>query len=302
MFSKKLTIFLIPESGSSVKQFGLSKRFLGFTALILAVFSVSGAFVLKDYLTLKPKASKLAMLEQVNTLQEQQLIHMAGRIDVMTREMAALKKKDIRLKKMATDMGAEDYSKFKGMGGSDAILLNSKNNLKKADRKLVLDMHQSLDQLESEIDLSRENQESLEKFLDEQKTLLASTPSIWPTRGWLSSRFGYRKSPFNKKREFHKGIDISTRSGAPIVSPANGLVVFNGWLRGYGRVLVIKHPNGFKTKYAHLKKALVKKGRHVKRGETIGLVGRTGRTTGSHLHYEVHLNNVPVNPLRYIFN
>ena len=149
---------------------------------------------------------------------------------------------------------------------------------------------------------AREKNADLEKFLDEQKMLLASTPSIWPTRGWLSSRFGYRTSPFSDKREFHRGIDISARSGAPVVSPANGLVIFNGWQNGYGRVIVLKHARGFKTKYAHLRKSLVKKGQYVKKGTKIGLVGATGRTTGSHLHYEVHLNNVPVNPLRYILN
>jgi murein DD-endopeptidase MepM/ murein hydrolase activator NlpD len=188
------------------------------------------------------------------------------------------------------------------MGGSDAGLLNPEENLRKADGKLVRAMHNSLDNLESTIDQSRESNAELEKFLDDQKTLLASTPSIWPTRGWLSSRFGYRTSPFTKKKEFHRGIDVSTRRGSPVLSPANGLVIFNGWKRGYGRVIIMKHARGFKTKYAHLKKFLVKKGQHVKKGTKIGLVGRSGRTTGSHLHYEVHLNNAPVNPLRYILN
>ncbi len=302
MFSKKFTVLLVPEGSSRVKQFKLPKILPIFAILLLAGVFFFGLGIMKDYLSLKAKVPHMAMLEAKNALQQKQLILMANRIDAVTRDIGELKKQEKNLKALADQVGAEDAGKFRGMGGSDAILLNPKENLRKADRKLVRNMHQSLDNLESEIDLSRQNNESLAKFLDDQKMLLASTPSIWPTKGWLSSRFGYRSSPFTQKKEFHKGIDISTRKGAPILSPANGLVIFAGWKNGYGRVIVMKHGNGLKTKYAHLSKFLVKKSQYVKKGETIGLVGNSGRTTGSHLHYEVHLNNVPVNPLRYIFN
>jgi murein DD-endopeptidase MepM/ murein hydrolase activator NlpD len=156
--------------------------------------------------------------------------------------------------------------------------------------------------MEHEIALGEEDKKELHKFLESQKILLASTPSIWPTKGWMSSRFGYRTSPFTGQKEFHKGIDISTRMNAPVIAPANGIVSHVGWNHGYGRVLTIEHGYGVKTKYAHLQKILVKKGKHVKRGETVALVGSTGRSTGPHLHYEVHLNRVAVNPLRYILN
>ena len=302
MFSKKFTVFLVPEGTSRVKQFRLPKILPFFVILLLVGVISSGLGIIKDYRSLKAKIPHMTMLETENALQQKQLILMANRIDAVTLEMAELKKQDKRLKKLVNQVGAGDEGKFRGIGGSDSVLLNPKENLRKVDRKLVRHMHQSLDNLENKIDQSKQDNEELAKFLDDQKLLLASTPSIWPTKGWLSSRFGYRTSPFTKKREFHKGIDISTRMGAPILSPANGLVLFTGWKRGYGRVIVIKHGSGLKTKYAHLKKGLVKKGQYVKKGETIGLVGNSGRTTGSHLHYEVHLNNVPVNPLRYIFN
>jgi murein DD-endopeptidase MepM/ murein hydrolase activator NlpD len=163
-------------------------------------------------------------------------------------------------------------------------------------------MHRSLEALDNEIAASEQNKTDLYKFLENQNAILASTPSIWPTKGWLSSRFGYRMSPFTGKREFHRGIDISTRMGAPIVAPADGIVSRVYRDRGYGNVVCVNHGYGVMTKYAHLKKTLVKKGQFVKRGETLALVGKTGRTTGPHLHYEVHLNKVAVNPLRYILN
>ena len=108
--------------------------------------------------------------------------------------------------------------------------------------------------------------------------------------------------PFTGRKEFHKGIDISTRIKSPIYAPADGIVSFMGRDRGYGKMVWLRHGNGILTKYGHLNTALVKKGQHVKRGETIALVGNTGRSTGPHLHYEVHLNGVAVNPIRYILN
>jgi murein DD-endopeptidase MepM/ murein hydrolase activator NlpD len=132
--------------------------------------------------------------------------------------------------------------------------------------------------------------------------VLAHTPSIWPTRGWLSSGFGKRISPFTKEEEFHKGMDISTRMNTPILAPADGLVSSIGKDYLMGNKLMINHGYGLKTRYGHMAKILVKRGEYVKRGQKIGLVGDTGRTTGPHLHYEVYLNSLPVNPRHYILN
>jgi murein DD-endopeptidase MepM/ murein hydrolase activator NlpD len=302
LFSKKFTVLLVPEGTATVKQFRFPRILPVLAVLLLIGFSLLSFGVLKDYLSLKAKIPRMTLLERENALQAKQLVEMANRIDAVTVDMAELNEQEKELKTLSSQVDAEEMGKFRGMGGSDAILADPKENLQKADLKLVRAMHQSLDDLESTIEQRKEKYAEFEKFLDDQKMLLASTPSIWPIRGWLSSRFGYRTSPFADKKEFHRGIDISARSGSPIISPANGLVVFTGWERGYGRVIVIKHARGFKTKYAHLRKFLVKKGQYVKKGTKIGLVGNSGRTTGSHLHYEVHLNNVAVNPLRYIFN
>ncbi len=302
LFSKKFTVLLVPEGTTRVKQFRLPRILPVLAILLLAGFTFLGFGVVKDYLSLKAKVPHMTLLETENALQQKQLIQMANRIQAVSLDMAELRNQDKKLKTLARQVGAEDKEKFRGMGGSDAILLDPKENLRKTDRKMIRAIHKSLDDLEGDIEQRKENNAELAKFLDDQKMLLASTPSIWPTRGWLSSRFGYRTSPFTKKKEFHRGIDISARSGSPILSPANGMVIFNGWKRGYGRVVVMKHARGFKTKYAHLKKSLIKKGQYVKKGTKIGLVGSSGRTTGPHLHYEVHLNNAPVNPLRYILN
>jgi murein DD-endopeptidase MepM/ murein hydrolase activator NlpD len=142
----------------------------------------------------------------------------------------------------------------------------------------------------------------LYKFLEEKKSMFACTPSIWPVKGWVSSKFGYRISPFTNEREFHEGLDISVRTGTRIVAPADGVVSSIGKTYGFGTILTINHGYNLRTRYAHLSKVLVKKGQSVKRGEKIALVGSTGRSTGPHLHYEVVLSGVPVDPLNYILN
>jgi murein DD-endopeptidase MepM/ murein hydrolase activator NlpD len=251
---------------------------------------------------MKADMPRLARLESDNEQQRRQFVHLVQRIDQVTHQLNKLKAFDQKLKVMVNLETGEDGSQFTGVGGSDPALTDPKRMMENSHKEMVRLMHRSLDTIENEIALGEQNKTELHKFLESQKILLASTPSIWPTKGWMSSRFGYRVSPFTGQKEFHKGIDISTRMNAPIIAPANGIVSHVGWDHGYGKVLTIEHGYGVRTKYAHLQKALVKKGQHVKRGETVALVGNTGRSTGPHLHYEVHLNRVAVNPLRYILN
>ncbi|NLA75376.1 MAG: M23 family metallopeptidase, partial [Deltaproteobacteria bacterium] len=161
---------------------------------------------------------------------------------------------------------------------------------------------QSLDNLDTEITVQTQEKSELYDFLDSRKSILACTPSIWPAKGWLSSKFGYRVSPFTNEKEFHSGLDIAAKNGSPIIAPADGVVSGIEKSYGYGNLLTVNHGYGLKTRYAHLSKILVKKGQAVKRGDIIANMGNTGRSTGPHLHYEVFLEGVPVDPSRYILN
>ena len=167
---------------------------------------------------------------------------------------------------------------------------------------LARKMHNFVHELNTDVRLEEVRQQEIIQAFRENEELLSSTPSIWPTEGWVSSPFGYRQSPFTAKREFHRGLDISTRVGTPIVAPASGKVIFTGIDNGYGRTVVIDHGNGVTTRYAHLKNWVVKMSETVERGQLIARVGSTGRSTGPHLHYEVRLNGLCVNPKRYILN
>ena len=117
----------------------------------------------------------------------------------------------------------------------------------------------------------------------------------------MTSGFGFRTNPFTGLTQMHEGLDISNRVGTPIVAPADGIVSDIGNDLAHGKILVISHGFGMITRYSHLSKVLVEVGQKVKRGDKIAEVGMTGKTTGPHLHYEVRLNGIPVNPMRYIY-
>lgn len=128
----------------------------------------------------------------------------------------------------------------------------------------------------------------------------ARVPSLWPVAGESTDSFGYRGNPFGGGSEFHPGQDIAAPHGTPILAPADGRVVEAGWKNGYGQTVVIDHGNGLTTRYGHLSKIAVAAGQELKRGEELGLVGSTGRSTGPHLHYEVRLGDLPVSPRHYL--
>lgn len=139
----------------------------------------------------------------------------------------------------------------------------------------------------------------LQDYYTTKEILTAATPSLMPAKGYPSDRYGYRIDPFTKNRSFHPGIDITAPKGTKVVAAADGLVVYAGRKLNYGKVITIEHKFGMSTRYGHLDRFNVKAGQRVKKGDIIGYVGTTGRSTGSHLHYEVRLGNQPLNPQRF---
>jgi septal ring factor EnvC (AmiA/AmiB activator) len=144
--------------------------------------------------------------------------------------------------------------------------------------------------------------EELVKQLEAKRHHLASTPAIWPTRGWLTSRFGYRTSPFTNSRQFHAAIDIAGARGTEIVAPARGRVTFAGKRGPLGKSLVLDHGYGVRTLYGHTEEIKVVEGQEVERGQVIATLGNSGRSTGPHLHYVVEVDGKARNPLDYIFD
>jgi len=181
--------------------------------------------------------------------------------------------------------------KSRAMGGGVAgAVLNS--TLGPGDTAFAV-MRDVLGAIEQRLDAVRSG-------VERRRSLADATPSIWPVAGWLTSSFGNRRDPFTGGSDFHPGLDISASQGDEVVAPALGIVSMAGWNGAYGNMVVIDHGFGIVTKYGHLSRFAVMNGQQVNRGDTIGFVGSTGRSTSSHLHYEIWVNGKLTNPMRLL--
>ena len=302
MASKKATILFLPGGSNKVRKIKIPSGFIRIFLIIFVLISIGVCWLINDYKKIKAQIPQLNSLKKENRIQKIQLVALSKKINKINKEMVKLQEFDQKLRIMTNLNPSEKQEQFLGLGGSNLNTLNPDYQLDEVHKELIYQTHKSLENLETEIAVTSRSQAELSKFLREQKSILACTPSVRPTIGWFSSGFGYRISPFTNLREFHKGIDMATRIGTPIIAPADGLIVFAGKEGNFGRMIAINHGYNLMTRYGHMSKLRVSKGQHVKRGQVIGEVGNTGRCTGPHLHYEVFVNGVPVNPLRYILN
>lgn len=302
MAGKFFTIMLLPSKTAKVKKIKLAQSVVTSMVCSCAVIMAALGFACYDYLNLKFERVELEGLKQENRCQKVHIQSFAQKIDSLKFHIARLNQFDKKLRIIANLEKPEGSDQPMGIGGSvdednrSRLIFNAKQDM------LIKRMHSDLEQLKVESSLKERSLQELYEFLQDQKSLLASIPAIWPTRGWVTSGFGYRKSPFTGLREFHKGIDIGTRINTPIIAPAEGVVTYVGRKGGLGKLIVVNHGYGIVTRYAHLSKALKKIGQKVKRGEEIAKVGNTGRSTGPHLHYEVRVGGVPVDPRNYLLN
>lgn len=294
MLLGKYHIVIFKEGRSGSRNWRM-RGWFGFLCVIgVASLVVCNLWLMQEWLEARRADDALANAQKIIADQRRQLIGLAGRIGEISRDVQRVQRFDAKLRLMMnmdkepSDVGntIEDFS--------NTYLPLHRQEL--ATRK----MQEFLENLSRSTRLEEVAQQDLLHALMENRSILTHMPSIWPVVGFLSSRFGMRSSPFGRGGQFHKGLDISNRVGTPIVAPAEGEVLMAGRDGAYGISVELGHGNGITTKYGHMQRATVNQGQWVKRGEVIGYVGMTGRTTGPHLHYEVHLNGKPVNPMRYI--
>ncbi len=302
MTDRHTTLVIIPENAARVKQFEFSRAFIVLAGCVTVLCVTAISFIVYDYCKLKKALPFAHLLERQVTDQRAQIQVFAKEIDTLKSDMMALQEFEKKIRVVANIGHPAGQDAVFGIGGSMPEDLDASLPLTEKHNSLLREMHDQVEQLHEASAIQKKAFGDLHEYLQGQKSLLASTPTIRPTTGWISSRFGYRISPFTGAKEFHQGIDIATRRDTPIVAPADGTVTFVGRKGRLGKSMVIDHGNGMLTRYGHVNKYLVKRGTHVKRGEKIALVGNTGRSTAPHLHYEVHLNGLPVNPKKHILD
>ena len=259
-------------------------------------------FFFCDYIQIKRKVYELIRLRQESHAQKSHIQFFSDRIEDLEKELSKMKDFDRKIRIIANLEKGQDTPPIIGIGGSSSSDIREKLKRENDENGLIQQMKSDVERLKSEAISREESFSELEKLLQTKKEMLAHTPSIWPVMGWVTSGFGFRTNPFTGLTQMHEGIDISNRVGTPVMAPADGIISDIGNDIGLGKILVISHGFGMITRYAHLNKVLVKVGQKVKRGQKIAEIGTSGRTTGPHLHYEVRLDRIPINPMRYILN
>jgi murein DD-endopeptidase MepM/ murein hydrolase activator NlpD len=289
MTRKTHTIIFVPHARARFRQFHVSSRLLaGIGAALLLTILIGGTFTTLWFHSFRKNREMSAMAEENKSLRGR-TAQLSGRLETIEKQLAEFEERTRRLAIVAGLTGVHDPGTG-GVGGLGAIpvdVSSAADGVGEAVRRGSV--------LSSRLAL-------IEKRLSTQADQLSLTPTLAPTVGVLTAGFGNRVDPFTGRPEYHTGIDISTPSGNRIVAPANGTVVRVGWENGYGRFVEIAHGYGVNTTYSHLATARVIEGQRVKRGDVIALVGSTGRSTGPHLHYEVHSGGKAVNPLDFILN
>jgi murein DD-endopeptidase MepM/ murein hydrolase activator NlpD len=295
MQKKHLSLIIIPHKKGNQKNYSISKRTIQITAGIAAVVFIFLILFITDYIIMNGTRSKYKKLMADYQKQSDILSEYKESIDSLNAKIQDFERYTKKLNIMAGFKADEMIEGEPGVGGrsddQEQIISESQTDLTR------------LDELGEKAEGIDKNFNILNHYFEDQKLELAQTPSIMPTQGYWSSPYGWRDDPFTGKRTFHRGVDIATQHGNPVIATADGIVIQITTDKIGGKTIKISHPKtGFVTVYCHLSKYLVRPGQRVQRGDTIGLIGSTGKARGPHVHYEVRLNGKSLNPWYYILD
>lgn len=283
--AKRFTVVIIPEGGEKVRRLKIRRGLVTFALTGLLLFVGFFSLLVYSQFNVQFERSELQRLRLANGQQRQDLQRLAADVDLMRDEMVGLAETEARVRQLA-DIDSSPKAVPVAIGG----IPDSGNT------EVVGEIQQRINQLQLAIDLRRHSQEDARNLLNDQVSVSRATPNGWPIKGWITSYFGMRQVPNGTGRRIHEGLDIAANTGTPIYATADGVVARVEYSVGYGKTVIVDHGYGYRTLYAHNSKNTIKRGTRIRRGDKIAEVGNTGISTGPHVHYEVQLNGVPIDP------
>lgn len=300
-WDQTITVLIVPQTAASKpRQIRFSLAFASFLACLwvgITAWAVALAGRHIDYVV--TKVDNRVMAAKMSCL--------ADEMDKSREMLDLVKRTDRQLRTLLRMSGREEIVRSgQAVGGATTAervsldrLLSSVSS--RMDQAL---WHRNIAAIREESAQRLASFQEISWFVGNQRSIYRATPSVKPCAGQITSRFGYRLSPFHydfaELGEYHQGLDIASSADTIIMATADGTVRYSGWAPGYGRMVLIDHGNGLSTLYAHASKTTVKAGDRVSRGQAIAYMGTTGRATGPHLHYEVWAHGRPVNPMGYL--
>jgi murein DD-endopeptidase MepM/ murein hydrolase activator NlpD len=309
---RNYSVIIVSGATSTNKEFVISSKLIRNSIIAFIALLVIFGFIIFDYLTISFDKEKMKRLERDNIGKERTIADLSENlrdIEAKLKQMAVFKERI----SVAMGLTSPDALKEVGMGGGEgASITNVPNGMElpgakvnipgagpEQSRERILNNAKDIRQEAKKI---QDTLKFVESVMEQQKVRLASTPSIWPTKGYLTSPLGYRIHPLTGKKDFHNGQDIATQYGNKVVATADGVVLVSEHWDYLGNLIIIDHGFGFTTRYGHLASFNVKEGDRVKRFQVIGYVGNTGRSSAPHLHYEVRYFGKPLNPMNFIID
>ncbi|MBE8163314.1 MAG: peptidoglycan DD-metalloendopeptidase family protein [Bdellovibrionaceae bacterium] len=316
--NKKFTLILTSNNSDKTRSWQLSSTLLQFLSLILGILVILLFSFFIDYFSLLIKTGNLKKLTIENRLLKKQMSQLnveakkirnyLDRIQTYTKKLKLIS--NITDDKRVLELSLKDTKVF-----PDNNVLNKKDFLLSDNTRLFSDplledkqlhlyekLSEKLLDLNKKSALVENNALNIYENLWDKTEFLAATPNIAPVKGWQSSTFGYRRNPVTGRIALHKGLDFVAPPGTPVWASAEGIVSHVGYDLGYGKLVILDHGYGVKSYYAHNSQILTKLGAKVKRWDVISAVGNTGSSTGAHLHYEIRVKGIPVDPSNYILD
>ena len=323
------TVVIFRGSTAKPLRFSFPRKFVRKILILGAIVLAADILVISHYVVRTGEVWELSAFRAEALSARQQTAAFSTAVDDLKKRLTSMKEVNQRLRVMLGIEAPKTGDQFNGRGGEETPLpegstLNSIDKPAKGESdlssaavgsqsdlagsrdlgqpELVAAVKEGIVWLAKEADVQEQTLQELSVAAEQKSSRWAATPSIWPVKGWVTSGFGPRVSPFTEKPAWHDGLDIGAAANAPVQAPAQGRVTSVGFDPKLGNVVKLDHGFGIETLYGHLAKALVKEGQRVKRGDVVGLVGSSGLATGPHLHYMVKVNGQTFDPTKYILD
>ena len=336
--SDSYTIVVCRGATAKPLRYSFPRKLVSKLLIVGAVLALVNVLVIGHYVMRTNEVLELSAFRAEAMTAREQTGAFSSAVDDLKKRLTAMKEVNQRLRVMLGIENPKPGDVTNGRGGEDSpipdgnTLPTSENTLKSntenqhsgspessqsaltspmsssagssgpSEQEMIASIRDGIDWLSKESTIQEQSLQELSLAAEKKSSRWAATPSIWPVKGWVTSGFGPRVSPFTEKPAWHDGLDIGAAANAPIQSPAQGRVTAVGFDPKLGILVKLDHGFGIETVYGHLAKSLVKEGQRVKRGEAIALVGSTGLATGPHLHYMVKVNGQALDPVKYILD
>lgn len=333
MDRKNITLFIVSNQTGRTRKLVIRSSLLKITSFVGAILILAFVAGFVDYFGLMMQAMENKRLRAENAQLNKQfqmveskvssLENSLERVKIFTTKLKLITNIDAEDRVMKLSMGVkpapgqqvEEYEPMEDRPSSEAMVEQDQafNDVKPVNEQKNEVVVQSsdkdyaslvvrIDKAVRETQLKEQSVIELWEGLSERQSLLNATPNIRPSKGWITSRFGYRMNPFTNKATMHAGLDLAAAPGSPVYAPADGVVIFASYDESYGKLVSIDHGYGVTTRFGHNSQIYVHVGQRVSKWDVIAAVGNTGRSTGPHLHYEVRINGTPVDPANFILD